>query len=360
MQRDADKVIMTQINREQLIAMIQLQPAACVLLDSIGNILAANEGFAQLAQHAKEELTEQPIRNLLADKASQLQIDFLLSDDARHCEGELTLRSPDGQSISTICTGGPVDSPQGERLLCLIGNDEQKHAYDHIAKLTDTVLDQAVQIKRYSESLEHKVTERTAQLHQANMDAIYMLAIASEARDEDTGSHVRRIEHAAAGVASKLGMDDPTARRIGYSAILHDVGKIHVPDGILKKPGPLDDEEFRLIQKHTTIGESILARTAFFELARIIARSHHENFDGSGYPDGMAGTEIPIEARIVRVVDVFDALTHTRVYKPAYPHEQAFDIMQESVGRHFDPEVIDAFHAWYRETKEEPKPYEPA
>jgi putative two-component system response regulator len=228
-----------------------------------------------------------------------------------------------------------------------------KEQYDIIAKLSTTVMNSAMDLKETNELLEMKVRHRTAELSEANLDAIYMLAEASEARDDDTGAHVRRIEKYARAIASELGMDRTSAEAIGYSSILHDVGKIHVPDSILKKPGPLTDEEWVLMRQHTTIGESILSEKPFFARARNIARSHHENFDGSGYPDAKAGNEIPIEARIVHLVDVFDALTHPRVYKKAWPQLAARGYIRDEAGKMFDPEVALAFASvMAREPKE--------
>jgi putative two-component system response regulator len=175
------------------------------------------------------------------------------------------------------------------------------------------------------------------------MDAIYMLAVASESKDEDTGRHVRRIQHYTHAIARELGFDDIAAERIGHSAILHDVGKIHVPDHILKKPGPLTEDERRIVKEHTTAGERILSSRPFFELARKIARSHHENWDGSGYPDNAGGQEIPVEARIVHLADVYDALTTPRVYKRAWTEADAAGVIKESRGIMFDPEVVGAF-----------------
>jgi putative two-component system response regulator len=175
------------------------------------------------------------------------------------------------------------------------------------------------------------------------MDAIYMLAVASESKDEDTGAHVRRLQRYTQALARELGFSQREADRVGYSAILHDIGKIHVPDHILKKPGPLTDEERRVIQEHTLAGEHILSVKPFFNTARRIARHHHENWDGSGYPDRAAGKDIPVEARIVHLADVYDALTTPRVYKRAWDGFSAASVIEESTGQMFDPDVVKAF-----------------
>jgi putative two-component system response regulator len=240
------------------------------------------------------------------------------------------------------------------RLVTVTDLSEQKKAeeslkeqYEIIAKLSNTILEQAVDLKHYSQSLEQRVAERTAALHEANLDAIYMLAVASEAKDEDTGRHVRRIRECAAKLARELGFADREADEIGYSAVLHDVGKMHVPDHILKKPGPLTPDERTLIEEHTIIGERILSEAPFFNRARAIARSHHENWDASGYPDGTAGNAIPVEARIVHLADVFDALTSPRVYKHAWSADDAAGVIRESRGKMFDPDVVKAFESLF-------------
>ena len=175
------------------------------------------------------------------------------------------------------------------------------------------------------------------------MDAIYMLAVASEAKDADTGQHVRRIEKYTRALAQAAGENETDAERLGHSAILHDVGKLYVPDNILQKPGPLTNDERATMQQHTIVGEQILSTRPFFDVARRIARSHHENWDGSGYPDGLRGESIPLGARMVRIADVFDALTHRRVYKDAWPGQLALDAIEKQTARSFDPRLVSVF-----------------
>ena len=237
-----------------------------------------------------------------------------------------------------------------------------KSQYRAMAELSDTVLQQALELKEYAGKLEVRVERRTselreanarlreaiAHLNEANLDSIYMLAIASEAKDLDTGSHVRRIQRYARLLAREVGLNESDASALGYSAVLHDVGKMHVPDHILKKPGPLTPDERREMQEHTVVGERIICDKPFFAPARRIARSHHENWDGSGYPDRLAGREIPMEARIVHLADVYDALTSPRVYKRAWSGYDAAQVVTESSGRMFDPEVVAAFSSLAR------------
>lgn len=212
-----------------------------------------------------------------------------------------------------------------------------------VSSLSDTVLQQALALKSQTRDLEERIRERTAELREANFDTLYMLAIACEAKDQDTGRHLTRIQCLARDLAVEIGIAADLADAVGRAAIVHDVGKMHVPDEILKKPGPLTPEERQVMQQHTVAGERILSGGPFFATARRIARNHHENWDGSGYPDGLAGHAIPLEARIVHIVDVFDALVNERVYKPAWPVERAVAEIGQQAGRHFDPELVDAF-----------------
>lgn len=277
--------------------------------------------------------------------------------DAGAFEREFYLPQPDGGRRPVVLSmrPSPADSPLAAyRVVTTIDVSELKGAeaqlreqYHQIASLSDVVLEQALELKNYSKNLEKRVRQRTRELHDANMDAIYMLAVASEAKDQDTGAHVLRIRNYSTALARVIGYGESEAERVGYSAILHDVGKIQVPDEILKKPGPLTPEERRVMQVHTLAGERILSDRPFFEVARQIARSHQENWDGTGYPDGLRGRDIPLPARIVRLADVFDALSSRRIYKEAWPIERVIDEIVQGREREFDPELVDAFQSLY-------------
>jgi HD-GYP domain-containing protein (c-di-GMP phosphodiesterase class II) len=186
-------------------------------------------------------------------------------------------------------------------------------------------------------------------LEAQSRDTLVMLATIVEARDSDAGMHLQRIREYCQAVASRLGLSQRLARELGYAAMIHDVGKANVPDAILKKSGPLTDEERRLIEQHTAWGDRILGDRPSFKLARQIARWHHEHWDGSGYPDGLAGEKIPLAARIVAVADVYDALTSRRPYKDAWPSTPAMAEMTTQRGRHFDPQVLDIFAELWNE-----------
>lgn len=204
-------------------------------------------------------------------------------------------------------------------------------------------------LKTFNESLEKMVEFRTRELYSANMEALMMLAVASEYRDTDTGNHVRRIADYARAISLAMGYSETKAEEIAYSSILHDVGKIAISDAILKKQGKLTEEEYAIMKTHAEHGEAILSKSGFFKVAREVTRWHHEKFDGSGYPDGLTEYAIPLGARITAVADVFDALCSQRVYKEAWPQEKAREHIVELSGKHFDPLVVDAFNKCYRE-----------
>ncbi len=200
--------------------------------------------------------------------------------------------------------------------------------------------------------LEAKVEKRTRQLKQAlekvkcaSIDTVYRLSRAAEFKDEDTGAHIQRMSHYSAAIARKLGLDERVVEAVLYASPMHDIGKIGIPDHILLKPGKLDPAEWEVMKKHTIIGARILegSGSGYIELARVIAITHHEKWDGCGYPAGLEGKKIPLVGRITAIADVFDALTSKRPYKEPFSLEKSFGIIREGYGNHFDPDVVDAF-----------------
>jgi len=248
----------------------------------------------------------------------------------------------------------PVDpvelTPRVRNALCL------KAHHDHL--------------RNYAWELETEVSTRTAALKAAQDELIHCLARAAEYRDDDTGHHVKRVGRYAEIVARELQLDEEKIELIANAAPLHDIGKIGIPDAILLKPGKLEPHEWEQMQKHAGYGKRIVesrvtdeemvtfrthtdqgaqlltgSSSPVLRMAARIALTHHERWDGTGYPLGLAGEDIPIEGRIVATADVFDALSSKRPYKPAFPIEKCFNIMLEQRGKQFDPDVLDAFFA---------------
>lgn len=207
-------------------------------------------------------------------------------------------------------------------------------------------------IAQQNQALEDRVRERTQDLQVSQLETLERLALASEYRDDDTGQHVQRVSNNCALLSRALGWNDEQIELLRKAAPLHDVGKIGIPDDVLLKPGKLTAEEWELMKSHTVIGARILSGSRFplLQMAESIALTHHEKWDGKGYGVGMSGEDIPIEGRIVAVADVFDALTHERPYKRAWPVEEALQEIQSLAGRHFDPEVVEAFSSLPHDT----------
>jgi response regulator RpfG family c-di-GMP phosphodiesterase len=220
--------------------------------------------------------------------------------------------------------------------------DRLRQTLAAVTELGDTAISQASSLKKMNSELEERVRERTADLRSANMDSLHMLAVACEAKDHDTGEHVLRVKRYTELLARELGFMAAEVQEFGYSSILHDVGKVHIPDAILQKPAKLTDEERAIINEHPLAGERILGHNPFFACARRIARQHHENWDGSGYPDRLSRYAISVESRVVHVADVFDALTSQRPYKAAWGHVEAIRAISEGSGKSFDPEIVAA------------------
>ena len=204
------------------------------------------------------------------------------------------------------------------------------------------------QLERYADDLSNTILELKdahQELQEAYLDTIHRLVLAAEYKDEDTGDHIVRMGRYSALIAEKLGLSANEVQNILYASPMHDVGKIGIPDSILMKPGKLTDEEFEIIKTHVSIGAKILAhsKAEILQVAEEIAISHHEKWNGKGYPQGLAGEDIPLVGRIVGLADVFDALTSKRPYKDPFPVEKALDIIKQDRSEHFDPDVVDVF-----------------
>jgi len=191
------------------------------------------------------------------------------------------------------------------------------------------------------------------------METIHKLSAAAEFKDEDTASHILRMSRYCAVIAKGHGLDEDQVDLILNSSPMHDIGKMGIPDAILLKPGKLTEEEWVVMRRHTGIGESILrgGSSKYLAAGAEIAISHHEKWDGTGYPNGLSGADIPLAGRICAVADVFDALTTRRPYKSAFSNEKALEIMAEGRGRHFDPDLYDVFIANYEQVLEIQRSY---
>lgn len=257
----------------------------------------------------------------------------------------IPLRSFDGQAHAVLHAFGGAAVPATEQVQ-LLGIVGQRVASE-------------LQVIEYNHQLEREVDQRTSALReavddlqianqrllQASHDTVMRLSIAAEYRDEDTAEHIERMSSYAACLAREIGWTEDEQHMIKLAAPMHDVGKIGIRDSILRKRGQLTPDEWEHMKDHPLIGAKILggSTSRLLQMAEVIALTHHERYDGTGYPRGLVAADIPISGRIVALADVFDALTTHRVYKPAWPVERALDRIREESGRHFDPKLVDAF-----------------
>ncbi len=217
-----------------------------------------------------------------------------------------------------------------------------------------------LEVENQNQVLEQKIRQRTEEISRTQEVAILCMASLAETRDSETGNHIQRTQHYVKLLSEHLKdkprfrdyLDDETVNLFYKSAPLHDIGKVGVPDSILLKPGALNKDEWEEMKKHARYGyeailraEEQLGSTSFLRVAREIALTHHEKWDGSGYPDGLQGDDIPVAGRLMALADVYDALISKRVYKEAFKHEQAVAEIIKALGSHFDPDVVDAFNA---------------
>jgi PAS domain S-box-containing protein len=320
---------------EQLLARQQELSLDLVCTSSFdGHFVQLNPAWKRVFGFELEELKRRPFT------------DFVHPDDLQATLAEVDKQAKTGQLVFNF----------QNRYLCADGSYrwlEWTSRPDYEANLMFAVARDITERKeaeeivvRHQELLEEQVSERTEELEEARWETLRCLALAAEYRDDQTYAHTQRVGRTASLLAAKLGLDPAWSALIRHAAPLHDVGKVGIPDSILLKPAKLSPAEFDVVRGHAAAGARILgsSRSALLKLAEEIAASHHEWWDGSGYPSGAAGDEIPLSGRIVAVADVFDALTHERPYKQAWTVSDSVVEMRRLSGSQFDPTVIEAFN----------------
>ncbi|MFH2060787.1 MAG: HD domain-containing phosphohydrolase [Pseudomonadota bacterium] len=304
---------------------------------------------------------EPMIRDLLENIMASTQFSSVFAED-----GHQALEKMARTRVDVVVTDVDMPIMDGIELIKIIKSKYttdvivmtgqiQKYQYDEIISIgasdfVEKPFSPREIILRINRVLKERELRRDAlkahkELQKSYIDSIHRLVMAAEFKDEDTGDHIVRIGEYCTLIARKIGMDTEFIDTIHYSAPMHDIGKIGIPDRILLKPGKLTNKEFDIIKTHTIIGAKLLSESnsKILQLAHQIAMNHHEKFNGKGYPHGLKGEDIPIAGRIVAIADSFDALTSKRPYKDPYPYEITYDIIKKERGEHFDPQVLDCF-----------------
>jgi PAS domain S-box-containing protein/putative nucleotidyltransferase with HDIG domain len=301
--------------------------------DVTGRLIRVNPAWQRAFGHASETMRSQPLT------------DFVHADDRKATIAELVALA-DGSRDSAESRSRFQTADGSYRWLEWSARACPSDGVIHGVAHDITAQRQAeLRLANNAKRLEAKVTERTRDLNEARAETLQLLAVASEYRDDETYQHTERVGAIAGEIATSLGLSQESVTLLREAAPLHDIGKLAIPDRILLKPQRLSAAERTVMESHTSLGARLLfgSRSPVLQLAGVIAESHHERWDGSGYPKGLAGEAIPLVGRIVAVADVHDALTHERPYKPAWPTEQAIALVRSSAGTQFDPRVVAAF-----------------
>lgn len=339
------------------------------ILDSLRRMLRRQESawsmaFVQDSAEAWQRLQSEPFDAVVSDVKMPGITGLQLLERVKSCRAI--------KDVAVVMITGLGDRNLKRRSLELGAADllnKPLEAEDLIARLRNVLRlkEYEDQLRNQNAELERKVRIRTAELYRSRLDVVWRLGKAAEHRDNETGNHVIRVGCMCRAVAERLGMDHRFVETIFVASPLHDIGKVGIPDAILLKNGPLSQGERQAMTHHCWIGERILREPALserlfdrvigvqmesetarqcnplIEMAATIALTHHEKWDGSGYPQALVGDAIPIESRITAIADVFDALTSQRPYKPAFSEDRALAILRQSAGEHFDPAVHSAF-----------------
>ncbi len=318
--------------------------ANIVLLESI----LENEGY--------EEFSSTTDPRTVLSLCQEEEFDLILLDIRMpHMSGlevmeQLAKQFPADYYLPIIVLTAQLDKQTREQSLALGAKDFLTKPFQHWEALLriHNQLETRYFYKRQmarGDFFEREVARRTEEIRSVQLEVVRRLGVAGEFRDNETGAHIVRMSKISEVIARGAGLDEKMCELILYSSTMHDVGKIGIPDDVLLKPGKLNEEEWEIMKSHVEIGPQIIGDypADIIWMGSVIARSHHEKWDGSGYPEGLKGESIPIAARIAAISDVFDALLSNRPYKDPWPLEKALELMKENSGKHFDPTLLDVF-----------------
>ncbi|HEY8483230.1 MAG TPA: HD domain-containing phosphohydrolase [Longimicrobiales bacterium] len=334
---------------------LQIPNAARILIvDDDAGTVGLLERLLARAGCTRVRSTTDPRRAL--DLFLSFSPDLIILDLAMpHLDGfqvmeELRPHWAEGDYLPVLVLTGYVGVEARRRAMATGATDFVVKPFDHfeiLIRIGNLLRTRAyyLELQKQNAILEKRVRERTQELEEAQIEILERLALVAEYHDDKTGEHTRRVAQYSACIARALGLPEAEVELIERAALLHDIGKIAIPDAIRRKAGTLSPAESEMMRKHTTLGAELLSgsRFALLRLAKEIAQTHHERWDGAGYPRGLKGEEIPLSGRIVAVADAFDALTHERSYKAAWSVEEAIAEIRQQSGRQFDPRVVEAF-----------------
>ncbi|MGB9710717.1 MAG: HD domain-containing phosphohydrolase [Thermodesulfovibrio sp.] len=323
---------------------VNLELISAIFIDSPNIVILTARDGVEALEILKNHTPDVIVLDIRMPRMNGIEVLEVLKSDSRTSHIPVVVLSGDDRERKNALKHGANDfipKPfDAEELKLRVINNLQVKKYQDLVRNINEVLQKELMKKT------KELREALELAKEAEYEMVVKFGMISEFRDEETGQHIRRISYYSKLLAQLIELPESEQNIIFYASPLHDVGKVGIPDNILKKPGPLTPEEFEIMKLHTIIGGRILTSQPKFitlQAGKIIAEQHHEKWDGSGYPYGLKGEEIHIYARIVAVCDVFDAITSDRVYRPAFSIEQAIDIMKKGRESHFDPQLLDIF-----------------